>query len=196
MILVVGTGKSGTSLVARILHERLGISMGNRFGETSVPDGAYEDMDFRDLNMMALRGQLTLSAFKESIEALMRMRREPWGFKDPYTAELIGLYLQWLERPLVIWCRRDTRSAARSTERTNGLPFEEALRIMRHRNLQLRRALMGRPGLVELHFDNHWNEHALERVLRRIIKGGGGVKSFSLCCRTARESRARDREIR
>ena len=44
--LVVGTGRSGTSTVARVMHEKLGISMGNEFVPSNEfnEKGYYEDV--------------------------------------------------------------------------------------------------------------------------------------------------------
>jgi hypothetical protein len=57
-ILVVGTGRCGTSTVARVLHEQLGVCMGSRFREADAnnPRGFYEDLDALEANQRLLAG--------------------------------------------------------------------------------------------------------------------------------------------
>lgn len=68
MIIVTGAGRSGTSAVARVLHES-GLSMGQDFGEPSEfnPLGFYEELAVRSLNeqMMADSGMKDLERWPE-----------------------------------------------------------------------------------------------------------------------------------
>jgi len=50
--LVIGTGRSGTSTVARVLHEKLNVFMGYHFPETTDqnPKGFWEDLEFNEWN--------------------------------------------------------------------------------------------------------------------------------------------------
>ena len=50
-VIVVGTGRSGTSSVARILHEKLEVCMGHHL-KMQAPGGAYEDYLAHGLNRM------------------------------------------------------------------------------------------------------------------------------------------------
>jgi len=103
MIVVLGMHRSGSSLVAGLLH-KLGVNMGERFREPDefAPDGYWEDLDFRDLNRDILKAaggswweppaEGTISSLEEQFRSriagliLDRMRKPRWGFKDPRTA--------------------------------------------------------------------------------------------------------------
>lgn len=82
MILVLGTGRSGTSTIARLLHTEVGVNMGSRFREpdSANPDGYYEDLDFLEVNTDA-------TLHHEHREALLTQlfasRKELWGIKEP-----------------------------------------------------------------------------------------------------------------
>ena len=59
-ILVVGTGRSGTSAVAGILH-KLGVHMGDRFVETGAenPYGTFECRKFQQINSHREAGHIS-----------------------------------------------------------------------------------------------------------------------------------------
>lgn len=132
MILVAGTGRCGSSAVAKFLHEN-GINMGPALvpGNESNPDGHYEDVDFRNLNQWRIDGKITPQSWRRGIEYLASIRDEPWGFKDPRSAHFIAEYLNL--KPQVIRVRRDLCRCIESCVRWYGWPREQAAELMKFR---------------------------------------------------------------
>lgn len=179
MILVVGTGRCGTSTVARLLHEELGISMGERFDPPcpANPDGIYEDLEFREIHVAFQRGLLTLPMLRARFGALVARRREPWGLKDPRLAHHLGLYLQWLEKPDVIWCHRDLDSVATSINRWYHTPVNKAHGESLDRWLQLQRVLQPHPRVLKIYFDTRRSEGDLAGIIHRWLLPSHVVQS-------------------
>ena len=87
-IIVFGIPRSGTSAVARVLHEKLNVQMALEFKppDPITPDGHYECKTVNELNHKLISGLLTgVQWEKDFIEyASYRMSFQiPWGFKDP-----------------------------------------------------------------------------------------------------------------
>ncbi|KSW10770.1 hypothetical protein CF15_08305 [Pyrodictium occultum] len=141
-IIVLGMGRSGTSMVAGILHI-LGVNMGERLlgAHWSNPLGHFEDLDFVELNEEILRaagGSWDNPPAREAILAVAprfydrirplaeeeRRRHEVWGWKDPRTSLTVELYLPHLENPYFIVCHRDWEAIARSLKRRDGMSIE------------------------------------------------------------------------
>lgn len=177
MIIVTGTGRSGTSTVARLLHERLGVRMGERFDppSKSSPRGSYEDLDFRELHVAFQRGTVGLPGFRRGVELLVGERTEPWGFKDPRACHLLGLYLQWVS-PIVIVCERPVEQVVASLHRHYHTPVEEARRETIDRLQQLEAVLRWYPRERRVWMGEQRDEEELVEELRAIIQeeGSGG----------------------
>jgi len=115
VVVVLGMHRSGTSLVANVLHH-LGVHMGdqllgaNRFN----PYGHWEDLDFLDLNVEILKAadgdwahppsEVRIRSvgdwFRPEIYQLLAwkqaQKRARWGWKDPRTALTAELYHPYL----------------------------------------------------------------------------------------------------
>lgn len=111
IVVVLGMHRSGTSLVANVLHH-LGVHMGDRLLGANEwnPCGHWEDLDFFELNVDLLRaaggdwanppGEMAVQAVGEWFRLEMRnlvgwkngQGRKAWGFKDPRTALTILLW--------------------------------------------------------------------------------------------------------
>ena len=118
--MVVGTGRCGTSAVAKIVHES-GISMGDLFAppDQHNPLGRYEDVDFKNLNKWRGLEQISRDDWWHGVVNLFQFRggfKEPWGFKDPRAARFIDDYITLL-RPRFIWCKRDIDEVLASCRR-------------------------------------------------------------------------------
>ncbi len=81
-IIVVGTGRSGTSTVSRILHENLGVCMGHFFRLHTIHD-FYEDLFSHGLNRMLGDRNMSVIDWQHCM-ARIHMKCEHWGFKDPH----------------------------------------------------------------------------------------------------------------
>lgn len=131
-VIVLGFHRSGTSMIAGILH-KLGVHMGNDLimGTTEHnPKGYYEDRDFVDLNERILTalesGWATehnldliydiIGRFEEPVKELIEARQQYpiWGWKDPRNSVTLPVYLHYLERPRLIVCQRYLEGATRS----------------------------------------------------------------------------------
>jgi hypothetical protein len=121
MIIVLGMHRSGTSMIAQMLHA-MGVSMGESFREPdeTQPFGYFEDLEFRNLNSAILnrahgswygvpdKRMVSIHAqeFIGNLKYLIAERNEPWGFKDPRTILTIHALHDYLEDPKYIVVRR------------------------------------------------------------------------------------------
>lgn len=144
--LVTGTGRSGTSSVARVLHEKMGVSMGSRFLPASDknPGGAFEDQDFARFNRALCHGHISFPDFIEKVRPIIAAREttgKPWGVKDPYLCWLIGIYRGLIEDPRIIRCARKPELVIDSLKRTYGYSQKEAKKMWWTREKLLDNAL-------------------------------------------------------
>lgn len=169
-VLVLGTGRSGTSVVARILHERLGVPMGDRLPEPSRanPRGAYEDLDFRELHVAHLNGQLSRTAFEARAAELLAARSPPWGLKDPRICHLLDFYLPRLPDADLIVCRRDLEAVARSAASVGAGSLQVQREEMATRARKLATALRDR-GHLALDMNDRRSEDELAQVIRAYL---------------------------
>ena len=158
-VIVVGPGRSGTTVVARLLHTELGVNMGEKFRSDPEGECYYEDLDFRDLNRHFMDGRLNYNEWLTVTERNIFVRRrteKPWGFKDPRGSYIMGLFFMFFDSPLFVRCRRNHEDVARSMSKNYDWPIVKSLNMARERDLALDRYLSGRK-VIEFHFDQ-WQE--------------------------------------
>jgi len=175
-VLVVGPGRSGTTVTARLLHERLGVHMGSRFRPDPQGKSHYEDLAFKDLNDHFLSNRLNFNEWLGGVQRLVFERIEmdkPWGFKDPRASYLVGLYLMFFDDPKFIRCRRRHDKILESMLRNYEWTKDQAENIIQERELALDRFLKGRE-VLELNFDEFIPEEDLEEKLKIFLNGGRG----------------------
>lgn len=151
-VLVFGVGRSGTSTVARILHGRLGICMGQRFRnpDQNNPQGYFEDLDLKHLNDQFLRGVLNFPAWHNCVlnELSQPWRQNYWGFKDPRLCELGGFYLSLIEDTKVIRCDRNRNQVFMSMQSAYNWSENECHEIIDRRTALLDNMLSERSHLT------------------------------------------------
>jgi len=160
MLLVLGTGRCGTSDVARILHEELSVYMGSMFhlGDQFNRKGYYEDREFQSLHLSFYMMHLyeisetdqpeLWKLWRERFQELLDKREEPWGLKDPGIADFPSLLNEYLKLdPKIILCTRDKEETIQSLMRFKGKSREEMERIYNQRYENNMKAVEGRDYL-------------------------------------------------
>ena len=106
-VVIVGTPRSGTSTVARIMHEYFGICMGTAWYNQveSNPAGNFEDKDLVDTNQDFIEDRITLSQWEFRLMKFFHKMEKlggPWGFKDPRMIRLVGAVLPYFKKCTII----------------------------------------------------------------------------------------------
>lgn len=134
-LVVVGTERSGTTMIAQSLH-RLGLFMGEGLGPTC------EDADF--YRAFYPNGSAVPKPDLVRLVSLARSRdreHERWGFKVP--SALCAALFPSLREPLIIAVYRDPVAAARRLSRAQFLPPEKCLAYIMSNAALLQRQLRG-----------------------------------------------------
>jgi len=172
--LVLGTGRSGTSTVARILHTCFDIFMGENFRspDKNNPKGFWEDIEFRNINNAILTGEANEYQWRNVFEHLIIKRRtmyKSWGIKDPRICDLIKLYLEYFKKPIIIRCNRNMQSIIDSMVSCYGWAYEEAEKLYRHRMSMLDAHLDGRE-VLEISFDEDISDEKIVELIKDYMK--------------------------
>lgn len=142
-IIVVGTGRCGTSTVAQILVE-LGVHMGAGFtSDLSNPQGFFEDALIRDVNEERLRGG-SVPCWRNALQYIVDERRGsegPWGWKDPRTADFMSDVVSMCPDATYIRCTRDLDETVRSFQRWHGWTESKSRQVVGWRSVNLDRYL-------------------------------------------------------
>lgn len=144
-VIVLGVHRSGTSMIAGVLH-KLGVDMGAHLlgADSSNPYGHWEDMEASKINRRILReagGDWRHVPTEQSIAAVRmdqpiaafidkrETQHEVWGMKDPRLALTIRQWAAHLTNPWYIWAQRARMAAVQSVVRRNGMTYDEALSL-------------------------------------------------------------------
>lgn len=115
MFLVTGTGKSGTSACARVLHEN-GYCVGHYLKEDF-----FEDLEFITLVDGFVKGNTPFRFFIRDFCRIVKEREnqfgDNWGLKYAI-APILGLLIQHVSNPKVVWCYRDPQQTIDSMNRS------------------------------------------------------------------------------
>lgn len=114
-VVVVGTGRSGTSTVARILHERIGVCMGHYLKSpgSANPEGYYEDYLEHGLMLMVAQD---ITGIDELMRCVSQSHKdcERWGFKDPWFIHLPQQAMKMINPRVVIRTWRPLEATVKS----------------------------------------------------------------------------------
>jgi hypothetical protein len=143
MIIVTGSGRSGTSAVARILHDS-GISVGHDLieADTGNAEGYFEERRLIELDdailnaagmsewfTIAPREVLLTAAAPRHDEMLALLRGATPAWKDPRFCWTLEAWMELMyEAPRVIVCLRSPTEVVASTLKYYGQTSEEAVR--------------------------------------------------------------------
>lgn len=99
--IVTGHDRSGTSMVAGILHH-LGVDMGEskfRSADEANQKGYFENSDFVTNNIKILESEKGLSDCRKLVE---KHKTENWGVKDPRFIYTLQYYIEYMSNPKMI----------------------------------------------------------------------------------------------
>lgn len=124
-VFVISPGRSGSSSVARVLHEHLGIYMGKYFAkpDEANPNGYYEDLAFKTFNGYFIENRVSEQSWITTVRKIIQKRKdrgEPWGIKDPRMCYLLPQYFLLCPQAILLRCRRNLVDVAKSCERWYG----------------------------------------------------------------------------
>lgn len=116
-VLIVGSGRSGTSTVGRICHEDLGICMGHflKSADYQSPKGYYEDLISHAL-VRAMADASSLYSGQLYITLMSQFHKDclAWGAKDPWFVYLTDQRLKEVKPKLGIICTRKIEDTVKS----------------------------------------------------------------------------------
>jgi len=191
-VIVTGMHRSGTSLVARVLHD-CGLELGAEDdllpANAENTEGFWENTHFVEVNdavLAALGGAWdrppslpdgwkhdeALEPIRKRAEQLVRTfdGREAWGWKDPRTSLTLPFWSELLPDARVVVCVRHPLEVARSLESRGPSSYESGLGLWRRYNEELLAALRGRDALVT-HYDSYFQD--AEAEVRRLLAFAG-----------------------
>ncbi len=166
-VIVLGMHRSGSSLVAGILHH-LGVNMGRRLlgPKFDNPKGFYENLNFLYLNERLLhsaggtwynppsaeRIKELDKAYSTIIKTLVDQEKsELWGWKDPRTVITLPLYMSYVKQPCFVVVHRNPLAIAMSLHRRDGFSVEEGLTLFSVYTNRLAKWLLRWPKIDRLH---------------------------------------------
>lgn len=156
MILVTGTGRSGTTFTARCLREQLGVDMGRDL------DASAEDPEFRQLLANAWNrrwgaqrlGDALQDYFQERTDRAETANAPVWGVKDPRLSDFLPQVLPLLPCADIVWCWRQHDQVVESWTRvtaSNAAQARERIDLRMHHLLELE------PENVQLAHECMWD---------------------------------------
>lgn len=170
-VVVVGMHRSGTSLVGSLLSN-LGIDM----GDTAASDlhnvsGYYEDLALLKINEKILGNMGATwsnppseAAIEKEMDQIREIYREfvehhegRWGVKDPRLSLFIKPFLDVVENPKVIFCRRPVDQVAKSLRERDLVPEEATVQLRTRYNKAIEKVLSGYDHLI-VEYDNLVND--------------------------------------
>lgn len=169
MILVIGTGRSGTSCIARLLQERLGVDFGGPGKiDEYTPKGGYAREGWMKPSEKFGEGKVGKGGYLEMLDPDPQTLQEPWGFKHPYLCERMEDALDTFNRVTyidqIIWAWRDPEAVIKSLMHHYGYSRFHASGLEERRTNSIKRALDPRDYIV-VNMTGTWDEDWLTKVL-------------------------------
>lgn len=173
-VIVAGTGRSGTSVVARLCEE-LGVEMGGPSRQPrSNPVGDYERMDIKEVNEAFSAGEITAQQHRDGLLYVADEQDGPWGFKHPKCAEFFANIVSIFPKAHIIWCQRDYADTLKSYLRWFAKGDEALCRATIGRRLAGLNAAIGRRrNILKIDMTNRWDEDDLKDILESYLNERG-----------------------
>ena len=182
-IIVVGSPRSGTSVVTRLLQENLGIMMdeGPIKKNQHNPNGYYEDEKLMAINKGVMdRWQVGTNNEKRMDPewaisfagwATERASKyEKWGFKEPRMIGFINWTLQFFNNPTFIWTiRKDEQIIKSQVEKLGYMPVIARKGVAAYRELITKH--LSDKNLHRIDLSNYRSEKKLIKELEVILNG-------------------------
>lgn len=167
-VVVIGTGRSGTSTAARILHTRLGVCMGHKFLKPNKynSQGYWEDEYLRVEARLLAGGEMSTSEWLELFakshkDCRVRLK----GYKKPILSEASPEVWQELNPQLIVRTWREFRTTVESLEKFAGKDTKWCEEYVTRRECGMDVGLVGLP-VVTLRYDRQLSDDEVEAILR------------------------------
>lgn len=187
-VCIAGMHRSGTSMVAKLLHES-GLYLGPESDlippGPGNPEGFWENRRFVQINsriLKELRGGWDypppipeewsgerLDELRVKAEAVLAdfADREPWGWKDPRNCLTLPFWQQMLDSTRVVLVVRNPLETAESLRKRNGFSYALGLALW-HTYYQRVCNVTARSERIATHYDVYFRDPGSE--LRRVLK--------------------------
>lgn len=114
-IVITGSGRSGTSTVARVVHQRLNVCMGHilKRGDSLNEKGYFEDWISHSMVQLATKGSFDIQVYLEAMN-YQHSKCASWGVKDPWILFFPEGWKLLMAPQLHIICERNTQATVTS----------------------------------------------------------------------------------
>lgn len=211
MILVIGMHRSGTSIVAHMLHH-MGCHMGDDLLAADIhnPGGYYEDRVWLDLNKAILtaaggdwrkvppyksirnQGKRFRNKWLGYIQD--RQQHRSWGIKEPRLCLTAGLYYADLPQPVCFFVHRGDRAVADSLTRLYGKADWPYL-IRRYRDHKQAFVREHHPTIIDIYYEqltkNRLEALAVARQLNEFAESRASKSKVAEAAKLVRLDRVR-----
>jgi hypothetical protein len=182
-ICIVGMHRSGTSMIAKLLHQ-CGLYLGPEsrlLNATSAnADGHFEHRGFLDINRALLRHfnatwqsppELAAGVIDDPALAQLRARaaeviaelssRSPWGWKEPRTTVLLPFWRSLVPEVRFVVCIRSPLEVAKSLEKRNRIPLDQGISLWHRYTRSALEDSEGSPRII-VHYEGLFIERRRE----------------------------------
>jgi len=181
-VIVVGSGRSGTSSIGRILHEEMHIRMGRYLkpGDALNPEGYYEDLISHALIRGMVSGDNSIYNPRTYLEIMNDLNGYvAWGVKDPWflllppawqkalTPDLCMIATRSLEKTVNSWLKV-WRSSVNATSADNPPKsvVDHYTRLTLDRNERANRLYDVWPNIVTIDFTERVSDEEIKTAIR------------------------------
>ena len=181
-IIVVGPPRSGTSCIARILQEKLGVMMdeGPISRGPENPNGYYEDHRLLTINKIALANWQHAAEYHKKVDrewaasfgqwvVMREIKFQKWGFKDPRMVGFLHWVFCFFKDPIWIYpVRRDEQIL--NSQKRNVVADEKYLKMGLKAYKKLIAKYLG-DKVHKINMRDYRSEKSLTKELTGVING-------------------------